>query len=60
MFPSLPSPWGNIFKFGINVHDDSRLNRLDFGHQSSEVKITVTLQNIFGKKSYANYNNILT
>ena len=35
-------PWGNSFKFDINVHLDSRMNWSDFGGHRSEVKVTAT------------------
>lgn len=33
--------WGNVFKFGTNIHLDSRINLLEFGGQKSKVKVTV-------------------
>lgn len=35
-------PCGNFLKFGINLHLNSRMKRLDFGGQKSKVKVTVT------------------
>ena len=35
-------PRGNFFKFGTNVHLDSRIKLLDFGGQRSKIKVTVT------------------
>ena len=35
-------PWGTVFKFGTNVHLDSKMNWFDFGAWRSNVKVTVT------------------
>ena len=32
--------WGNVFKYGANVHLDSTLNWLEFGVQMSKFKVT--------------------
>lgn len=34
------TPWGNVFKYGANVHLDSTLNWLEFGVQMSKFKVT--------------------
>lgn len=59
--PSLMPPhwrqsWGNILRFGTNVHY-CFMNSLEFSFQRSDVKVTVTLQDIQLKALCNKYNN---